>query len=512
MLKSLIKSFILKKSSMRINKTSHEYFDELYQVIKYFDVNSLKYENEYIWPYLRNRLWIQLYGLGNGNLKRKEIPYYSIQKGSFNDIKFSNRKQLKKKYHALEIDELKEKSFNIDYLFVTVTNAAEQVELKDKKIYLRITDPFFEIANTIGNAQKIEFLRVKTKTLEKSKNYFYPVQYIISPSIFKCGFVAKIKFSNLLSILKKYMPSIVHSGELLRKSIDWELHTRDFYIEVLRELNPKVIFLNGFHFHAPLISAAHYLNIITVDLQHGIQVGWNPLYNNWEEMPKEGYQGLPDYFFVWGKKEYKSIHNVFTGAKHKAIISGNPWLERQLELTDTLKESYVKKLEKYRVCILLVLQKQPNVPDIYKDLIDASSSDYLWIVRHHPKGSKFTVSDFSSKRKKNILIDPYIDNISLPQLFRYIHIVVSEGSSVAVEADYFGIYNFIFSAKGKGNYVEEIKNEAFFFIENAKEFYTKLKTLDMEKRISRAKLYEKVNIEQIFKNLLQESLNKKKDN
>lgn len=485
-------------------KSSEAYFKELSELKKSFDVNSLKMGTEYVWPYLRNRLWIQLYGLGNGNIKRRDLSHTAIHRGGPKDLLYKHRKRLIATYGAVELENINIGDEPLDFLFVTVINAAEQVVLEDGQIYHRITDPFYELAQKVGNAQKVEFLRVKTKSVEKSKNYYHKVLYILSPTIYKSGFIAKIKFGNLLSQLKKRVPSLVHSGEKLRASIDWEFHTRDFYIDVLRKLKPKVIFLNGFHFQTPLISAADYLGIITVDIQHGIQVGWNPLYNDWKEMPKEGYQGLPNYFWVWGQKEFNSIKKRFKGAKHSPTIVGSPWLDRQLELTTGLKENYVKKFDKYKVKILLALQKQPEVPKIYRELIKNSPKDFLWIIRHHPKGNRFNIHDFGESNQKNVLIDPYMDQITLPHLFQHVNVVISEGSSVASEADYAGVYNFIFSKKGRGNYINEIAKGHFFFIRNYKDFYVKIETLDMAKKVARAKLFEKVNTEEVFRKLLLE--------
>jgi len=501
------KVFFYKKAIKLKSKTAFEYFKELDSFIKSFDVNSLKLKEEYLWPYIRNKLWIQLYGISNGDMRKVNLLPTAIQRGSNADLNFKRRKEVKFKYNAKEIDELDDE-VKVDFLFITVINAAEQVELENGEIYHRITDPFYEIASKMGSTKKIEILRVKSKALEKSKKYFHKVLYVLPPAIYRYGYRYQIKFGKTLTYLKRKIPSIEHNGEALRQFIDWELHTRDFYIELFKKVNPKVVFLNGFHFQAPLISAAHSLGILTVDIQHGIQIGWNPLYNDWKEMPKEGYQALPDYFFVWSKKEFESNKRVFKGEKHKPMIVGFPWLDRQLELTNRLDSEYIKKINKYKIKILIAMQKQPIIPKVYKDLINNSSDDFLWIIRHHPKGNRFKAEDFNKENSKNIIIDKYIDNVSLGQLFKHINIVISEGSTVAAEADYAGLYNFIVGKKGKGNYVDEIDKGFFYYIKNYKEFFSTIKKLDLSKRVSRAELYKKVNLEKVF-NLLLEEYNEK---
>jgi len=500
MLRKIKKLFSPKKNY--IQKKPQEYFKELTSFASVYDVNSLKYEDEYVWPYLRNRLWIQLFGISNNKMERIDLAPTAIQRGSTVDLPFSSRKKLKSTYSALEINEIDNTLINTDFLFITVINSSEQTLLENGCIYHRITDPFYEIAKSVGKANKIEILKVKSKAIAKSLKYKHKVTYILTPSIFRYGYVKKIKFSDILSFLKKKIPSLSHSGRQLRASLDWELHTRDYYIELFQKIKPKVVFLNGFHYQAPLISACHALNILSVDIQHGIQVGWNPLYNNWKEMPAEGYQSLPNHFFVWGKKEFSSIEKVFFGTKHSPILTGYPWLEKQLEFSEGIKEDYKEKFNSYRVKILLVLQKQPKIAEIFKELIKNSPDDYLWIIRHHPKGNLFTIKDFTNLNKENILLDSYIDNVSLARLCEYVNIAISEGSTVAEEADYFGLYNFIVSTQGKKNYINEINEGHFFYIDKYQEFYDKIEKLDLSIKKSRANLYAKVNIQQVLKELL----------
>ena len=496
-----------KQSTEQNTKTSQEYFNEMLTFINAFDVNQLKIDTEYIWPYLRNRIWIQLYALGNDKNKRNISPE-EIQKGSTRHVPYYLRDRFKRLYNAKEISEIEQNDTGIDFLFFTVINAAEQVELDDGKVYYRITDPLYEAASKVGTAKKIEMIKVNSPAIRKSKQYYHPAQLILPPYISKAGYTEKLEYHyKFLGLLNKTIPSLSYSYELLDKSLDWEMHTREYYITLLQKLNPRFLFLNGFHHQAPLISAADFLGIKTIDVQHGIQVGWNPLYNHWPEIPEEGYQALPDYFFVWGEKEHRSIREVFKGDKHRPLISGFPWLERQKELTEKLDPKYVKRFKKYKVVTLLALQNQTEVPKLYLDLIAHSSKDHLWIIRHHPKGNRFEEKDFIKQKgeRGDILISKYFDKITLAQLFDHIDIVISAGSTVAIEADYHGLYNFIFSEKGKGNYIDEIEDEQFFYIENHTQFYKILDTLDLQKKESRVKAYHTVDLPPLLETLLKES-------
>ncbi|OBZ92237.1 hypothetical protein ADU59_27440 [Pararhizobium polonicum] len=491
------------KKPKSTEKTLPSYFRDLTKFASVVDVNSLKLGDEYLWPYFRQRLWVQLYAIGRGKTSKATMPPEVMQRGRLADIPLADRNQLKKKYRALDITDIKPADYNVDFLFMVVTNAAEQVRLPDGKYYHRVTDPFYEIASEVGSALKMEILRVKSPQLERSHKYYHKVQHVMSPIPSPREDHLRMDYPvGLLKRLNRRIPSVQHTHSVFRKFINWEMHTRDYYIDILRRINPRVLLLNGFHFQAPLISAAHHLGIKTVDIQHGIQVGYNPLYNDWEEMPPEGYQAVVDTFFVWGEKEAESIRKVFKGAKHAPVVTGFPWLARQLELTPPLQEEYREKFSRYRVKVLLILQNQDSVPPIYKELIRRSPANYLWIVRHHPKGNRFKPEDFGPARHDNVLLDPYFDQIVLAQLFKHTDITVSEGSTVAIEADYAGLYNFVFGDKGYKNYKQEVDNGSFFHIKNAASLFSKAAALDFTVRESRTGSYAKTDIKTIFQSLL----------
>ncbi len=523
---------------VKVNKKTQEaYLNELVNFIDNFDVNNLKRKTEYLWPYLRHHIWVQLYALGfknNSNFYRL-VPH-RLQLGTNINLPYNLRNKFKNIYNAIEIDEIK--NANIDFLFFTVVNATEQVTLDNGEIYYRITDPFYEIAAKVGTTKKIEMIKINSPGLKKIRKYKYKPILILSPNKYTKGYSEEILFHyKFMDILKARIPSLKFNMEDIRDTIDWELHTREYYIEILQKLNPKVIFLNGYHYNAPLISAAHFLGIKSVDIQHGIQVGWNPLYNSWAELPIEGYQSLPDYFAVWGKKEYDNIKNTFISKKHQPLIVGNPWPKRELEITKGLTKKAKGKIAKYKYKVIIALQNQDTIPTMLKELIHYASDEFIWIVRHHPKGKKFIIKDFILSdtldmdwstesslecdnqyvckninikknvklNKKNFLIGKEIDSMPLSHLFNCTNIVVSAGSTVSIESDYMGLINFIFSLEGKKNYIEEIENSDFIFLDKYIDFFDYLMDIDIENydRSSKLNTYMDVDLTNVFKGLLQ---------
>lgn len=480
------------------------FFNELVDFIVHYDVNSMKLRSEYIWPYIRNHIWIQITFVSLGKSHRKFLNPIAIQNAHYKQVSIELRKKLKELCNANEIDELEyEKN---DFLFFVNTNSSEEISV-NSKIYHRIIDPIFEIAKQIGNAQKIEIVKSVNIDPHKWKKYFFKSKLIFLAYREAVDITENFVYDkDIFPLLKKYIPSIVLSDEAhLFNIINYELHVRGQYINLLKKLNPKVICLHGFHYQAPLISAAHELGILTVDLQHGIQVGWNPLYNNHNELPDSGYQAYPDIFAVWGEKEYNNILKTFHSEKHRPVYMGNPWLKRIEDFSTPLSKNIIDKIDKFQTKILIIMQNQTSVPQLFLDIIEETSDDVLWIIRHHPKGERYKAKDFS--KTKNILIDDEIDMVLFNELFKHTNIAISEGSSLAVEASYFGVHNIIISEMGKENYYHEIENEIFYYLENANDFKMIMKKIQNKKNHA-INNFKDVNTKDFLENLLEMS-NKK---
>lgn len=486
-------------------KNAQQLLKELTDFAAHFDVNDMKYKGEYIWPYLRQHFWVQLYILGLNNKDGVRVVPERLQLGSHRNLPNYVRNRLKRDYKAYEIEDIP-KETDLDFLFLTVINASEQVELDDGSIYHRITDPLYEIAKTVGKAKKFEMLKISSHNISKCNKYKFKADLVLPPSIIKYGYSQNINFHRkFFEILKKLFPSLSFTEENVIQALDWELHTRDYYVEILKKYNPKVLFVNGFHYHAPLLSAAASLGVVTVDIQHGIQVGWNPLYNNWNELPYDGYLSLPEVFLVWGEKEKENIKKVFASERHRPVVGGFPWLTKQLEYMPELKSSVCKTLSRYKKVFLIILQNQAEFPIIYRDLINEVEDDYIWIIRHHPKGKRFTKKDLGVEKNDNILIGKYFDSISLAQLFQYVDICFSEGSTVSLEADYFKVINVISSTEGKDNYAKEIDEGIFFYIDNPLTFIELLESGVFDEERQYVNAFSDVDLKNVLQDLKSDS-------
>ena len=461
-----VKDGLNKKFPANKNIDYRESFSELIRFTQSYNVNSLKVNDEYIWPYLRNHLWAGINSVVLGNRRDQKIRPYRIQGGHPSQISDFQKNRLKRLFHAREAQDFPEQE--VDFLFFVMQNATEKVQIADGQIYHRIMDPLYESALTIGTALKIEVIR--TSNLEQNwDKYVHPVTLLLlNIKVLKKS--KKLNYDpNIFKQMRQHIRILDTLDETtLNDLVDYELSTRDYYIKLFSRVKPKVIFINFYHRYAPLCSAAHALGIPTIDVQHGLQKGWNPLYNNFAELKGLSYQALPQMFGVWSRKDYDHILNTFDSPKHKPILLGNPWLKkmRAFGLTTDNISSRVN-LEKLR--ILIIMQKKLEVPLFLKRLIENAPENIQWIVRHHPKGSKFKVAQYGAS--KDVLVDRIFDTVLISELSPYVDIAISEGSALSLEIADFGVESIIFGQEGYDNYKDEILSGDLHYVQSEVAFF-----------------------------------------
>ncbi|MCV6604160.1 MAG: hypothetical protein OIF34_02575, partial [Porticoccaceae bacterium] len=224
-----------------------------------------------------------------------------------------------------------------DFLFFTNLRGTEQTRI-DGRIYNRITDPVFEVARTLGSAKKVEVI--------KSVGEIWPhrehdVELLLPPLLRKVGYAALTDYpKDFFARVDKLLPEAKFNEKHYNDCVEWFFHQRDYYLQLLQQYRPKVVFFVGFDYHYALVCAAKELGIETVDLQHGVQAGWSPVYNHWQAVPQQGYSLLPDTFWVWGEYDAGKIRETFghmpkSAGNHpescgvRALVGGFPWLDRQ---------------------------------------------------------------------------------------------------------------------------------------------------------------------------------------
>lgn len=445
---------------------------EIYEFVSSYPVNSLKIGDEYFWPYLRSHLLVDLYSSWMGRERFRVLNPRSVNTWYYRNFPLKLRLKMKAEFNAKDYNELK--GNESDFLFFVQNNGFGRVEIAGE-IYHRLVDPLYEECAKLGvSSRKIEVLQAG-RSADFLKTWYqlrHPTLFILPPNTAEVGFSNSLKLDEFFfdkykeNITSLYTPSL----KLVNEVVDFELHSREWLKEMLIQLKPKVIFVACYHYWGALISAAHELGILTVDIQHGVYGDNGVLYNNHEEIPFEGYQSYPDLFAVWGKKEFNKINRNFKRShKHYPIMMGNPWLERLKEFPDTLSREMVNELETEKLTVLIILRDQSLLPSLYREIITETQHIIKWVIRHHPTKRKiFSKSDFSLKH--DVVIDDELDKVIFSELFKHIDITLSEGSSLALEALYYGVKSIVFTETGYSVFKEEINKRSIDYIKNVSDF------------------------------------------
>lgn len=243
---------------------------------------------------------------------------------------------------------------------------------------------------------------------------------------------------------------------------------RELFLKILRHLKPQTVFLSGYYTVDTfgLILAAKELNISTVDVQHGKQGKFHPMYSHWSSIPEGGYQLLPDYFWNWGEE---SKHNIQIWMKdgfkfHTPVIGGNLWLSMwKFKEVDPGKiaEGLLADLTPFTKTVMVSLQ--PIDDALPEFLIDAirENKNWFWLIRLHPAMKNDSSKALTELRGfSNVDIDR---SSSLPLYFLLSNtdIHLTAWSSVCFEALSFNIPTVIYHTIGESLFGDYIQSGVF---------------------------------------------------
>jgi len=469
-------------------------------------VNSLKYNDYKLWPALRSELMIQCDIAWKKNIQNElALNPYQSQLCRSSNISFERGTDLASNFECFRyVGDLDVE--NVDFLFFSNLNSTDHVDVGGK-IYNRLVDPLYESAKKIGSARKVEIIKAASPAIDKIRRYHNIPVCIIPPYIYKYGFSDAVNLpKKFVQNLQQKIPFIGFTEERISAFFDWHLHMLDFYRDLLSKFNPKVIFFHPFYYYTPLIAAARERGIKTVDIQHGAMVGYNTVfYDNWQETPQSGYQALPDYFLVWSELEAQHLEQMFSHVTndftHRALVSGYPWLDYDLP-QDKKTRNQLQRIEKFikagTKSVLVTLQRDSLIPKNVESIITSSGEDVRWIIRRHPKGNEFSSP---VKKMKNVMFGSDVDAVELRDLFKIVDYNFTDGSSTVLEADYFGVYSFVYGSEGVMNYQDLIESGPVGLIPSAISNYKEL-NLGSECRHEKIGYFRRVDVAALFKKML----------
>ncbi|EGQ27039.1 hypothetical protein HMPREF9372_0961 [Sporosarcina newyorkensis 2681] len=392
---------------------------------------------------------------------------------------------------------------NVD-VFVLM-DSFSRIKLKDSW-YHRLSGPFNEeirkkglhVVNLEFSYHHIERFPVSdesysiTNQLEWIENHNYisnPV-YLISYESVKKDFLTRYgKDFDFPSII--YINNI--TSYIFRLSIYFEA--------LLLEKKTKAVFIVNYYqlnSHA-LILAARRVGIPSVDIQHGNQR--DLFYHQWLNVPSEGYNVLPNYFWCWDQKDSKVINEWADQTSiHKAINGGNPWIELWKDESLLLVKEYDQITAQYisedEVNIILTLQPlyglptwRTNVPVWVVSAIGESPDNWKWHIRYHPQ----MLGNYSNEMKMcETLLKPHIikgkvetkraTEEPLMAILRKMTVHITAFSTSVTEAMHLQVPSITIHQQAKEFYKNEIESGWVSPVKNSEELIEAIHSLSLKKR------------------------------
>jgi hypothetical protein len=240
-------------------------------------------------------------------------------------------------------------------------------------------------------------------------------------------------------------------------------------------LKPKLVFLVSYYGIEgySLVKACKELRIPTVDLQHGVQGPLHPAYGRFTGIPSSGYELLPNYFWIWSSQEAGVITAWNSGCEehHKAIVGGNPWLDRWLDGDSEAvrrHDARVRELQERTTAkrhVLVTLQTGLSLDDFLEPLIrlaHLAGPDWRWWIRLHPGMQGYgaaVVRKLNDRKMVNFDVEN-ASSLPLYALLRQMDLHVTYSSSVVLEAAHFGVPSVVCSEVAKELFAEQIASGA----------------------------------------------------
>ena len=453
----------------------HEIIDLIHLIESSIDINKISVRGVNIWPLFRIFIAENLY---------KDELIKVEKKNQIKENKVTKTNSMIKRIYA---DFLTSKSQSyqikkqaIDVVFLTHTTCRQY--LKGCDWYDIFCDPYRDIFESKG---------FKTISLEMCPRQEYRLP-TYNPSIFiqnKLNYGSiKSKILNFFGILVddslvyeinniKEIIQRLHGDKnnfLTIKTVNYLLlklfWLADYFQDMLIRLMPSVAFtvayysLEGMAFNL----ACRRQNILSIDIQHGVQGQLHCAYATWTNIPYKDYDLLPSKFWCWTRADKDNI-STWTSSEspfHKPIEGGNLWLELWRNKDNSVVEVYdqivLKTKNKYKNKRHFLFTAQP-VKDIFPDwflsTIRASKAYAHWWLRLHPsmiKNKESIQNKLNSHGIENFELAQATD-IPLYAILRHMEIHITQWSSAVLEANEFNIPSILIHRNGQDFFSEEIR-------------------------------------------------------
>ncbi|MDZ4726912.1 MAG: hypothetical protein SH817_12200 [Leptospira sp.] len=455
----------------------HEYIPILNEIEKKYKVSEWKSHGFQIWPVIRVGLGFSLDSISKSVIKDSMFQHITnLIRDTINFIW----------WNVFDFSK-NAKPQSSNFVFFTLTE--ERSTLYKNKWFNNYCDPINDAMSKIGkNSFYLEYSsRGIYKTPRYSKSFFIQL-FLNFRSIYTVLFGEKINYDSF--------PDFNKVEDLLLKKTDIEpkslrkIFSRisvirswaNFHKQILKTINPQIGFVVSFYgpYSMSFLLACHELGIPTVDLQHGVQGNSNVAYSEWFNIPKSGYETLPNVFWVWNKEDFDEKQKwIRSNKKHLAFLGGNLLLEEFLNSDSEISKFYASKIlnitNQNKKIALITLQPSNGLKN-FRELIKESPKEIYYFIRLHPMmHSQYSTIERELNELKTDNWNVYdATNLPLYAILQAIDVHITEASAVVMEAEVFGVQSILIQKESEFFFLSQIKSRFAVVREKTSEIITEI--------------------------------------
>jgi hypothetical protein len=182
----------------------------------------------------------------------------------------------------------------------------------------------------------------------------------------------------------------------LRRDVLYIRLLADQYAAWLRRARPRLGFVANTSFSEQAFClACRELNIVSVEVQHGVQGDLHPTYGSWFAVPREGWPTRARVFWSWDDESAAAINRWASLApdRHVAIVGGDPWREKTMDResessrrTDRLVEERMRASGAERHILVTLTSTGEAVPAAVQAVVRSAPPNWCFWFRLHPVG------------------------------------------------------------------------------------------------------------------------------
>lgn len=375
----------------------------------------------------------------------------------------------------------------------------------DILFYSRLEDNYKNNKNIFYD-KNLDFVNQKFKTENKITEKFALLEneFSIVPNYENITFINMFSISPLIYLkfkirlkIKKDIKILFNHLKMINKYLDekYIIDLNSFYNDIniiyfyskifeklLNKKKPKLVFMSCYYnlIGLSLILAGRNKSIPTVDVQHGLCEPVHIMYTHWNNIPKNGFNLLPNFFMSWGEPTAKHINSYFKNSPHRALVAGKPDLlafNRLNFIEDSIKKIESKKLN-YKKTILFTCSLRCIPDNFYEVILEfANSKDFLFLIRYHPLHSysydMSLIQDLRNRQINNIDIES-TNKANLYNLLSIADFHITGDSTVAYEALYFDLRTIVLEKEGKIFFEDYVKKNIFIYETESKKLISLL--------------------------------------